>query len=264
MNQTVVAIVVGLAVAAGAVLLLDGLRPAGTSTAPSAADLSGIERRLDAIEARLGKDGHAGLATQGAQPEVLRRLDRIEKLVSALAETGGVGTQDGAERGPGPLARIEKRLGAIEDKLGDGGGASPARVRPHAKRRVSLDEAARALELSSGEQDELLRIYDDFHAKLYKIAAGKDGHPDDVRREVEAARRDPTKRMGLLTKYMPRMLADFPALMAAQTARDQAIEKAIGPEKARRLDRDFDVKEDNLLGLGGSVRTEMRVDGGGR
>ena len=264
MNQTLVAIVIGLAVAAGTVFLLDGLRSEGAGAGP-AADLTAIERRLESIEERLGGQP-AGLATQGLHPDLIRRLERIEGGLAATGALRGSSAAEGEEgAAASPFARIEERLASIEEHLTGEDGEKTMKVRPQAKRRVSLAEAAQELELSVQEQDDLKRIYDEFHNKMFKYAAGKDGNPDDVRRDVMEAKDDPMKATGLMTKYLPNVMGNIGGLIMAQQEREQAIQRVLGPDKARRLNRDFDVKEDNLLGFGGGgFQTEMRVGGDGR
>ncbi|MDJ0523382.1 MAG: hypothetical protein QNJ90_15030 [Planctomycetota bacterium] len=259
MNQAVVAIIIGLAAAAGGVLLMDSLRgePAGGS---GSTDLGGIEARLEAIEARLPAEGSGGaqLATAGIPPALLDRLEAIERALVERPVT--TAAPEGGSAPAGSLARIDERLASIEEKLGGDEASEMARaMRRPAKKRVSLAEAASELELSGAQEDELRRIYDDFHQKMYKMAAGPNGDPEEVKREVAAAAKDPTKAMGLVGKYMPNIMNNIGGMMQAQQQRQEAIDKLLGPEKSRKLRRNYDVKEDNILGLGGA-RSEFRME----
>ena len=257
MNQAVVAIIIGLAAAAGGVFLMDTLRgeQAGGGAGPT--DLSAIEERLRSIEERLpaaGAIGGAQLATQGIPPALLDRLEAIER---ALTAGPGVGGAEAAAAPAGSLARIDERLASIEEKLGSEGAVAVPKRRT--KKRISLAEAAGELELSGQQEDELGQIYSRFHDKMYKFAAGPNGDPEEVKREVAAAAKDPTKAMGLIGKYMPNIMGNIGGMMQAQTERQEAITKLLGPEKAQRLRRDYDIKEDNILGLGGA-RSEFSFE----
>ncbi len=258
MNQTIVAIVVGLAAAAGTVFLMDSLRAEQGGGLGGSTDLSSIEARLASIERRLPPEGTGGAQLSGTGiPTVL--LDRLEAIERSIQAAPALASGGGAQAPAGSLARIDERLASIEDKLGGAEGEVALPKRP-IKKRVSLSEAAGALELSGAQEDELRAIYDRYQNKMYKIAAGPDGDPEEVKREVAEAAKDPAKRMGLVGKYMPKVIGNFAGLMEAQSEREQAIQKLLGPEKASRLDREFDVKEDNILGLGGGARSEFRVE----
>ena len=259
MNQTAVAIIIGLAAATGGVFLMDALRTEQGESGAGPTDLSAIESRLRSIEVRLpaaGAIGGAQLATNGIPPAVLDRLEAIERAIRAAP--GLAGAEAGAPAPAGSLARIDERLASIEEKLGSDAEVSAPKRRT--KKRVSLAEAAAALELSGAQEDELDQIYTRFHDKMYKLAAGPNGDPEEVKREVAAAAKDPTKAMGLMGKYMPNIIGNIGGMMTAQTERQEAIDKLLGPEKAQRLRSDFDVKEDNILGLGGA-RSEFRFEG---
>jgi len=256
-NQTVVAIIVGLAAAAGGVLLMDSMRGSDGTVVAGATDLSGIEARLLEIEKRLpAAGGGAGLSGSGIPAPLLDRLEAIERALTS----GAAGAAGGGAAAPaGSLARIDERLASIEEKI-SGGAGEERRSGRRSKKRVSLADAATELELSGQQEDELLQIYERFHQKMYKIAAGPDGDPEVVKREVAEAAKDPSKSMALVGKYMPKVIGNFAGLMEAQGERDTAIQKLLGPEKAERLNREYDIKEDNILGLGGGARTEFRVD----
>ncbi len=261
MNNTLVAIIVGLAAAAGGVLLMDSLRSGEGGSSADPADLSSIEARLAAIERRLPPEntGGAQLGGQGIPTALLDRLEAIERALVDRPVTTGAAESGAAPAGS--LARIDERLASIEEKLGGEQEGREIRVRPPRKKRVSLAEAAASLELSGAQEDELLQIYGRFHDRMYKLAAGPNGDPEEVKREVAAAAKDPTKAMKLVGKYVPNVIGNFGGLMEAQTERDAAIDKLLGPEKAKRLRNEFDVKEDNILGLGGTARTEFRMEG---
>jgi len=56
--------------------------------------------------------------------------------------------------------------------------------------------------------------------------------------------------MKILGKYMGRFMGKLPEFIALGGERDARIQQALGPEKAARLEGDFDVEEGNPLGLG--------------
>ncbi len=255
MNQTLVAIVVGLIAAGGGVLLMDSLRETDSASGVAAVDLGPLEDRLLAIERRLPADGTRGvqLSTSGVHPELHKRFLAIEEAIASLKASGGAGDSAGSG---GTLERIEERLASIEDKV-DGGSGTPAKPKRPTKKRVSLAEAADELELTPQQEDALRDIYEKYNHDLYKLAAGPDGDPEDVKRDIAAASKDPTKAMGIMTKYLPRVMKDIGSFMKAQGDRSSAIVKAIGPEKSTRLSREYDVKEGNALGAFGGMRSGM-------
>src|SRR5687768_3404795 len=103
------------------------------------------------------------LGGRGDDP-LAARLERIERLLAARAE-GAAGAAD-----PATVAVLKKALGEELDQrlaaLKDGGaGGKDAKPPEGKKKRVTLGEAARALELTSAEEADLRRIYAESYEK---------------------------------------------------------------------------------------------------
>ena len=239
-NNTVLALIVGLiAGAAGAfvpTLLTSG--DDGALTAESSADLRPILERLDRIETML---------------ENPPRTASLRGLSGDGATLPGSAGADGEITVDALLARLDERMRqtvkeSMKDtwaELGASSGAAEAVEIPEPeKKRVTLADAARELELSGQEEAELRRIHEEtFEKALELIASEEDGGVDQVRRELEEAKTDPAKRMGLVGKYMGRVLGNIGGFIMLGQEHDQKIVKAIGKDKARRLENEYELTD---------------------
>jgi hypothetical protein len=262
MNQTMLALLVGLVAGAGGAFTFHLIQGAGTS-------------------------GDSGLvaAADGSTSSVQQELMAIREELAALrAPTGGLkgrAPRPMTAEGPGSplaadpeavealLARIDERVGkAVEKKMAEAAeekpeGSSGRRGGRRGRKRTSLADAARELELSAAQEDELRRIYEDSQNRFFKLMAEPDGDPEDVKREVMEASKTPGGGMKLVGKYMPKMLSKMGDVMAIEADRQAAITKTVGPEKARKLERDYSIEEDDILGMrgGGGMSFGVEVDG---
>lgn len=216
----------------------------------------------------------------GGEPGLASRLERIEKVLLTL-EARGPSLSGRAEGGAGPglssaaqvlassdgqalrhalreevAAALDTRLEALE-KAAKGAQAPAAAPEPK-KRRVALAEAAHELALSSSEEAALRKIYADAEEKMLKVVAGPDGDVEAVRRDVEEAKRDPKKRNVVMMKYMPKLLPRIGDFMTLEMEKQVAIQEAVGPEKAARLESEFNVIEADPLGGDNEFRVEAR------
>ena len=182
------------------------------------------------------------------------RLERIERLLAQRAEAPGAATDPAsvAVLRKALAEELDQRLGALESRAA-GKDAKPPEPK---KKRVTLGEAARALELTSAEEAELRRIYAESQEKFLKIVAGPDGDVEAVRRDVEDAKTDPKKRNLVMAKYMPKVLPRIGEFLQVGMEQDAAVQAALGPDKAARLDSGFDVIEANPLGGDAEMRIE--------
>ena len=161
--------------------------------------------------------------------------------------------------------RVDARVATKMQELAASDDAQPARRGPwgrgSSRKRVSLEDAARELELSAAEEDELRRIYDESMNRFMKLAAGPDGDVEDVKRDLEEMKKNPAGARGMMMKYVPNMMKNIGEVMTISTERQAAVEKAIGKDKARRLNSEFDVIEANPMGqtfrVGASMGSEM-------
>ena len=250
MDRWLLGLVAGLVGGAGGALAVHLLLP--PKEAPSAAPEPARAARPEPREPREGGSGGPALE---ARPEdtIGARLDRIERLLEAAAKTRTEAAAD-----PATLALVRKAIG--EEMEARMGGTKPIDLDPKfkvpGKKRATLSEAARELDLSSSEEAELRRIYADTQEKYLKLIAGPDGDVDAVRRELDEAKKDPKKAPLMMAKYLPKMLPKIGELMTIRFDQDAAVQAAVGPDKAARLDSRFDVVEANPLG----AMNEMRIE----
>lgn len=160
--------------------------------------------------------------------------------------------------------RVDKRVAAKLGELAsseEGASARPGRGFGGGRKRVSLADAARDLELSAAEEDELRRIYAESMERFLKLAAGPDGDVEDVKRDMEEVRKNPASGRTVMMKYLPNMMKNIGEVMTISTERQAAVEKAIGKDKAGRLQTEYDVIEANPMGgtfrIGASVGGDM-------
>ena len=158
--------------------------------------------------------------------------------------------------------RVDERVKTRFEELASEGGSEGERSgrRGNRRKRVNLEDAARELELSAAEEDELRRIYKDSMDRMLKLAAGEDGDVEAVKRDLEEARKNPMAGRGLMMKYLPKIMNNMGEMLSITTEREAAVVKAVGPEKARRLNSEFDVIEANPIG--GGFRIGASVEGG--
>lgn len=244
MDNVKLAFVVGLL--AGALGGFVAMQFAPSSTTGSSfdgdTDTSDIVLRLDRIEARLdrpamrsspqltgGGEGRASASTGIAAGSDL------DALVTALEERLKPTLQESVKT-------------SVNEALSERSGEIYAEAMP-AKKKMTLAEAAAELELTADEEEAVRRIARETSEEFLKVVAGKDASVDDIRREFEEAREDPKKRAALTTKYMGKVMANLGGLMAVGMTHEQKMREALGAEKARRLDDEYDVTDLDPLGL---------------
>jgi hypothetical protein len=253
MDRWLLGLLAGLVGGAGGALATHLLLP--PRDAPPEAPAAQVSRPQPESQ----RAGGAGGPVLEARPEdtLSTRLERIERLLEAAARSRAEAAAD-----PAALALVRKaigeeleaRMGALKPAEGEGKGKAAG------KKRVTLSEAARELDLTSGEEAELRRIYADSQEKILKIVAGPDGDVDAVRREMDEAKKDPKRGAQMMAKYLPKVLPRLGEFMQVGLEREAAVQAAVGPDKAARLDNRFDVIEANPLG----GMNEMRIEASAR
>ncbi len=133
------------------------------------------------------------------------------------------------------------------------------RMRP-SKKRLSLADAAADFGLSSGEEAELRDIYQDTMDKAVKLIAGEDGDADQVRKDLEAMRTDPSKRVAMMGKYIPKFLPKIGEFIQLDQNRRKRVEETLGKDRARELNNKYDIEEANPTGMGGNMRFETQLE----
>lgn len=223
---------------------------AASSDAVSAARLERIERTLTDLAAARGpqlegrRESNPGGAGDGESSGHAERL---------LSGSGGEAFRQALREEL--TAALDTRIEALKQASKPPEGAPPAPK----KRRVELSEAAKDLGLTGNEESELRRIYAESEEKMLKVVAGPDGDVEAVRKDMEEAKRDPKKRATVMLKYMPKVLPRIGDFMTVEMEKQAAIEATLGPEKAGRLESDFDVVEGNPFGGDNQLRVEARA-----
>ena len=255
MNNVFAALVVGLVAGVGGALTLHllGGMSGGDDGDGASVDLAPIEQRLGTIERELQAIRNP--------PETL-----TSPAMREGARTGaGAALPGGDEAVESLLAKIDERVGKTverkfeEMKAGDDEKKEGRNARPE-RRRVSLARAAQELELTGQQEDELRRIYQESQDKVFALLAKPDGDPEEVKREIMEAVGTPEGTGKVIGKYMPKVMGSLGEFIGIQTGRRAAINKALGPEKAERLRREYSIEEDDILNL----QTTMRMDMGAR
>ena len=79
---------------------------------------------------------------------------------------------------------------------------------------------------------------------------------DDVRRELESMRDDPSKRATLFPKYMGRVIpAKIGEFIALEGERRKGVVDAVGKEKAREIESKYTIEESDPFKMrGGGFR----------
>ena len=214
------------------------------------------------------------VSTTGSAAEADRlgeRLLGIEERLAALAAEGGPGARPGLRgappgRPPAPRpgemdeatlevlsAKLAERMESTVKKAVSEAveGTSSETPRRERRQRVSLSEAAKQLELSTNQEEQLRELYGDLENEVYTMLAGKDGDPEDVRRDVQTAKDDPSKTMEVVGKYIPKAMSNLGGFMALEVKRQQRTTEIVGPEKADRMRREFSIEEQDPLGMEG-------------
>lgn len=243
MNQTAIAFVVGLL--GGAVGALGSIYIANpearTAGDEGSKDMSEIAERLDRIETALGRrPGEPmlrGSASPGGSAKLPEDASELDAVVAALEERLRPAIEESVSTS---VARAVAERGA-EFK----GKEEPE---PE-KKKTTLAQAAMDLELSADEEESVRRIAQETTDEFLRLLAGEDQTVDDIRREFDDAKEDPVKRIGLTAKYIGKVMGNMGGLIALGFTHDKKMKEAIGPEKARRLEDEYELTDLDPLGL---------------
>jgi hypothetical protein len=250
MNQLGLSLLIGLVAGAAGALGVHALTkdPSSSDCLVDAADTAGIHARLERIEAALKRGGLAARPTlRGTAPDAAGgALALSEAQFDALAARLEARLAPALTKGID--ASVQKAMaGTDADWEEVPSGPEPAEV--HGQKKATLAEAAAELGLTSEEEEAVRRITEESIEGFFKLLAGKDGAIADVKREFEDARRDPKLKAALAEKYMSRAMSDLGGLITLGLKHDRRMKEAIGPEKAARLERDFEVTDLDPYGL---------------
>lgn len=245
MNQTMLALVVGLLAGVGGSLVATQFSSSdgGGSIDGEGTDVSEIILRLDRLEAAINRpelrgtpslSGAGGEASSGSSA-TLGNSAQLDALVAKLEERLKPTIQESVKT-------------SMNEAMASGSEFAFSEAMP-AKKEVTLAEAAAELELTAEEEEAVRRIAKETSEEFLKVIAGKDGNVDDIRRDLEEAKDDPKKRIELTTKYMGKVMTNIGGLLAVGMTHEQKMRDAIGAEKARKLDENYKVSDLDPLGL---------------
>jgi hypothetical protein len=240
-DKVLLSLLVGVVGGAGGALAVDALSPDPASADAAAADPAGLREvrdRLAAIEARLDRPAPV-LASAAAAP--------------APAGDGVADAAASAEAIEAIAVRAaEKALAAQAERSPD---AAPARRREE-KKRAALADVSREMGLTSGQEDELRRIYAERVDRYLKMLTEPDGDAEALRRELEDAKQDPGKKMAIGMRLLPKYFAKVNDAMALEADTASRVSKVLGPDGYRRYRRSYDVEEADPFGIGGSFQVD--------
>ena len=225
--------------------------PATPAAGETATD-GDVKAELAAIRRWLERPGAVGVpGTLAASPAGSAATDTSAKGAAADGSRPITAADLEAALAKAVEATLEKRAEA--DKA-----AAAAEKAP--KPRKPLAEVARELNLSSAQEDEVRQAYREATDRLLKVMAEPETDAESLRRELEAAKGDQGKTMGLVTKYMPKFITKLGDVMSIQMERDAKIRKAVGNDTAGKLEG-YRIEEEDPFGLDGDVSVGVRAGG---
>lgn len=258
MSRFAVPFLAALLGAAAGTYAVNRLAPPPTTSVPSdagSAPDADLRAEVAAIRRWLERPGATGApGTLAASPSA--------GPAGATAGGAAVGGPADAAR-PMTQADLEAALAkAVETTLAKRAEAdqAAAEAAKAPKPKKSLAEVARELNLSSAQEDEVRQAYREATDRLLKVMAEPETDAESLRRELEAAKGDQGKTMGLVTKYMPKFLTKLGDVMSIQMERDTKIRKAVGNDVAHRLEG-YRIEEEDPFGLDGDVSVGVRAGG---
>jgi hypothetical protein len=219
-----------------------------------------------------GEAGEDGLREQVA--ELLRRLPPRTGLApapvagpsgSSASGTGGAAGTGTFPAAPSVIAATDldalaTRLAqAMEDRRLEREKSDKEKERARRQRRP-LADVARELQLSGAEESDVRRAYEEAAERMLKLMAEPESDAETLRRELAAVKGDPAKRMATMTKYMPKFVSKLGEVMAIQAETESRIVKAVGAEKAAKL-QDYQLEEEDPFGMGGEVNVGVTAGG---
>lgn len=242
MNQTALALLVGLLAGVGGALGVQLATGGGDGPAPgletASLDLSDIEARLARIESALGqRDLQSSPALAGAGTASPSDGARIEEIVAQLEERLKPALQESVK------ASVKEAIEESGDALDE------AAVDEPEKKKRTLAEVAAELNLTAAEEDAVRRIAAETTEEFLKLLTDENTTVDDLKREFEGAKGDPGKQAALGMKYMGKMLGNLGGLITVGLNHERKMVEAIGQERADRMDEEFEVTDLDPLQL---------------
>lgn len=259
MRKGLGALVVGLIGGAlAAVVILYVVKPPGDGAISASGDLRGnpaVLERLDRIEALLEQRGllTARLEGRAEGPDGTApgaRGEAAARLEAGIAERVDEVLQEKVK--PYVDTAVQEKWDELQAKKDDD--EQPGR---RGRRRMALADVAREVGLSAREEDDLRRIFANAENKLYELFAKPDGDVEQVKRDLEAFKTDPTARPQLMGKYVPKMLKNIGEVMAIEQEKNAAVVEAVGEERAAELSG-YNIEEANPLDMNAEMRVEAR------
>lgn len=245
MNQTAMALVVGLLAGVAGAVVVGFVADDGTTVAAvrSPADLSGIVQRLERIEAALDRE-------DALQPGELRGDGTADSLAARQAAEARLDRL---------VAKLEERLRPVVKESVDssvkaaikeaGGGIDLAALQEPKRKEMTLAEAAIELELTAEEEQAVREITKETTDAFLKLLVDENATIDDVRREFEEAKDNPAKKIELASKYMGKAMGNLGGMIGVMMTHESKMTKALGSEKKRKLESGYKITDLDPYGL---------------
>jgi hypothetical protein len=254
MDRWLIALIAGI-VGGAAGSLAVGLVSKAEPSAPShsAAEeslLREVRDRLAALEAR-----GSGPSLAGATPAASGGSGAAAAADPTFAAGGAVGVRPVGREEIEAIAARAAEL-AIEKQEG----RKKEEAKANERKKLTLAEAARELELTTSQEEELRRIYADATDKALKMMAEPESDAETLRRELDAAKDDPAKKSAITMRLLPKFFTKLGDVMAIETEKNARVVKTLGKEKAAKFER-FQIAEEDPWGIGDSIMVGATVDG---
>jgi hypothetical protein len=243
-DKLLVPLLVGLLAGAGGVFV--GKAFTSSASAPAAtADTGALEARIAALEEALAKQ------TPGAA--LLEGDTRPARTQRSLA-VGGASPKLSDEELEALAKQLEPSMRAaakqeIDERVGKDGGIEALIAEEAKKKKATLAEVARELDLTADQEAEIRQLARASTDEFLKVLAGEDETIEDVRRAFEDAKGDLSKQAELAGKYVARLMSNLGPVMTAVMKYETGMTKILGPEKKDKFENGYDVTDLDPLGI---------------
>lgn len=215
-----------------------------TTTTRAESDNTALLEALQRIESRLDVAERTGLKGSGKAATTPTEGASMEAILADDSDGGALAKL---------LARIDETVGnSVESKLhdmqesGDGltigiGGESLA------KREVTFQELSQELELSTEEEEKLHAAMKATETAALKLLANEGEDLEDLRREIKDKAGTPEGKTELVSRFTSKLLTNMGGFIGLMVNHQASVKAAVGPEKAAKIDSNFEVKDPEFI-----------------
>ncbi len=244
MDKLIVPLLVGLIAGAGGVFV--GRSFSKSSTAPATSvDTGALEDRIASLETALAKQTPGAALLEGdARPTGTRRSPGMGVGSETLTAEQLEALAEQLEPSMRAAAKME-----IDERIEASGGIEGLIQDEVQKKKITLAELAREMDLSADQEVEIRELARASTDEFLKVLAGEDQTIEDVRRDFEDAKGDPSRQAELATKYVARLMTNLGPVMTAVMKYETGMTKILGPEKKEQFESKYEVTDLDPLGI---------------